>query len=162
MQTDKDIRDCLIDGIPREQIFKNGDLLYIAIVPLNPITKKNSQQILINRKTRKPFITQSEKYKQYERDCGWYLKRTAKPIAEPVNVKCVFYRDSARRVDLTNLLEAVDDILVRYRILEDDNHNIIVGHDGSRVYIDRDHPRTEIEITKMPTYNEKKEEIHGK
>lgn len=161
MRTDDDIRYCLIDGTPREQILKNGDLLYIAIVPLNPITKKNSQQILINRKTRKPFITQSEKYKQYENDCGWYLKRTAKPIAEPVNVKCVFYRDSARRVDLTNLLEAVDDILVKYRILEDDNYNIIVGHDGSRVYIDRDHPRTEIEITKMPTYNEKKEEIHG-
>ena len=35
-------------------------------IPLAPISKKNSQQILLNRKTGKPFIMPSKKYKEYE------------------------------------------------------------------------------------------------
>lgn len=137
-------------------------ILYQAMIPLNPRTKKNSQQILINKKTRKPFIIQSENYKEYEKDAGWFLKPLHSPIDEPVNVKCLFYRDSARRVDLTNLLEAIDDILVKYGILEDDNYNIIVSHDGSRVLIDKEKPRTEIEISSITDYNLIKEDEDGK
>ena len=51
-----------------------------------------------------------------------------------------------RRVDLVNLLEATDDVLVHYGVLEDDNSNIIVSHDGSRVFYDKENPRTEIYI----------------
>ena len=125
-------------------------ILYQAKIPLNPRTKKNNQQIMFNRKTGKPFVSQNEKYKQYEQDAGWYIRNNKfKPIDFPVNVKCVFYRDSKRRVDLTNLLEAIDDILVKYNILADDNFEIIAGHDGSRVFVDKVYPRTEIEITKI-------------
>ena len=63
-------------------------------------------------------------------------------------MKALFYRSDARRVDLTNLEEALDDILVLYGILRDDNFKIVQSHDGSRVYIDRENPRTEITITK--------------
>lgn len=122
------------------------EILYQSMIPLNPKTKKNSQRIVINRRTGRPAIMQSETYKQYEDNCAWFLKRPAKPIDCAVNVKCVFYRDSARRCDLTNLLEAIDDILVKYKILADDNFNVIVSHDGSRVFIDKNKPRTEITI----------------
>jgi hypothetical protein len=50
------------------------------------------------------------------------------------------------RVDLVNLLEATCDILVKANVLEDDNSNIIISHDGSRVLYDKDNPRVEIEI----------------
>ena len=123
-----------------------AEILYKSLVPINPKTKKNNQRIVINRRTGRPMVMQSEVYKDYETNCGWFLKPPAKPIECPVNVKCVFYRDSARRCDLTNLLEAIDDILVKYRVLADDNFNIIVSHDGSRVYIDKKNPRTEITI----------------
>lgn len=138
-----------------------SEILYQAMIPINPRTKKNNQKIIYNRKTKSPMIVQSDKYKQYERDSGWFLKRTANPINEPVNIKCLFYRDSERRCDLTNLLEAIDDILIKYKIIADDNFKIIVSHDGSRVYVDKDHPRTEIEITKFTTYNQYKEERDG-
>ena len=59
-----------------------------------------------------------------------------------------------RRVDLVNLLEATDDILVHYKVLEDDNSNIIVSHDGSRVYYDKENPRCHIFIDEV-----KKDEI---
>lgn len=125
-----------------------NDVLYEGMIPLNPKTKKNSQQILYNTKTKKPFIQQSSVYKRYERDAGWFVKWHKPPINEPVNVKCIFYRDSERRCDLTNLLEAIDDILVKYKVLADDNFNVIVSHDGSRVKVDKKKPRTEIVITK--------------
>lgn len=139
-------------------------ILYQAMIPLNPRTKKNNMEIKFKasgkngffKKTKFglkyvgiPFISQNEKYKQYEQDAGWFLKKLPEPISEPVNVKCVFYRDSERRVDLNNLLEAITDILVKYKVISDDNYKIIAAHDGSRVLVDKDNPRTEIEITSM-------------
>lgn len=121
-------------------------ILYEAMIPLNPRTKKNTQQIVINKKTGRPFIMQNSKYKEYEQNCGYFLKKLPEPISEPVNVKCVFYRETRIRCDLTNLLEAIDDVLVTYGVLADDNFTVIVGHDGSRVYIDKKNPRTEITI----------------
>ena len=125
------------------------EILYQAMIPLNPRTKKNNQRIITNRRTKRSMIVQNDIYKQYEKDSGWFLQKPDKPIKEPVNVKCIFYRDSRRRTDLTNLLEAIDDILVNYGVLADDNFEIIAGHDGSRVNVDREHPRTEIEITRF-------------
>lgn len=92
------------------------------------------------------MIVQSSDYLAYEKECGWFIKGKGKKIDYPVNVKCVFYRDSRRRVDLTNLLAAICDILVKYQVVADDNSSIIVSHDGSRVGYDKDNPRTEITI----------------
>ena len=124
-------------------------ILYQARVPINPRTKKNNQKIIKNSKTGALMIIQNDRYKQFEKDAGWFLKKPASPISEPINIKCVFYRDSRRRVDLTNLLEAIDDILVKYKIIADDNFEIIRGHDGSRVFVDKDNPRVEIEISTL-------------
>ena len=118
-------------------------------IPLNPVTKKNSQQILVNRATGRPFVMPSKKFMQYEREAKLFLKKLPMQIDYPVNVKCLFYLPTKRRTDLTNLLEAVDDLLVSAGILADDHYGIVAGHDGSRCFVDRDLPRTEIVITKM-------------
>ena len=116
-------------------------------IPIEPITKKNSQQIFRDKYTGKPFIVPSEKFKQYERDAGFFVNRYSRlNINEPVNVQCLFYMRTKRRVDLTNLLEAIDDVLVAAGVLADDNCLIVVGHDGSRVYYDKYNPRTIINI----------------
>ena len=128
-------------------------------IPLCPITKKNNQRICYNSNTGKPFIKPSYQYEQYERNCGlWlgkYRRKQGFPIMYPVEVECVFYMEKRNRVDLTNLLEAIDDILVHYGVLEDDSYKIIVSHDGSRVRFDKDNPRTEIVIRKP-----EKKEVH--
>lgn len=72
-----------------------------------------------------------------------------RPIEEPVEVKCLFYMPTRRRVDLPNLLESIDDVLVRAGVLKDDHSGIIVSHDGSRVLYDKDNPRTEVFISEM-------------
>ena len=117
------------------------------IIFLEPVTKKNHQQIWRNPKTGKPFIQQSDFYKRYETECMYALSKVrGARINQPVNVQCLFYKSTKRQCDLTGLLQSIDDILVKAEVLEDDNFNIVAGHDGSRVLIDRKNPRTEITI----------------
>lgn len=120
-------------------------------VPLAPITKKNSMRIMHSSKTGKPFIMPSQQYIDYEDKAVWYCKaqRPCGPIEAPVEVRCLFYMPTRRRVDLTNLLESIDDVLVRAGILKDDHSGIVVSHDGSRVLYDKDNPRTEVFIREM-------------
>lgn len=117
-------------------------------IPLQPITKKNSQMILTNPKTGKPFIMPSKKYRDYEKQARQYVPNVA-TIDYPVNVKCLFYMQTHRKTDLTNLLEAIDDVLVHCGVLEDDNFTILESHDGSRVLYDKENPRTEVYINKI-------------
>ena len=103
-------------------------------------------QILINKATGRPFIMPSKQYKQYEKDAMNFIPKGTEAIDYPVNVKCLFFMPTRRKVDLTNLLEAIDDIMVRAGILQDDHSGIVAGHDGSRVLYDKENPRTEVEI----------------
>ena len=117
-------------------------------IPLPPLTKKNHQRILINRRTGKRFIGQSEQYTQYAKDAAWFIPK-GQLINVPVNVKCIFYMPTRRRCDLTNLLEAIDDIMVNCGLLADDSYEVIHSHDGSRVMYCKERPRTEIEINEI-------------
>lgn len=123
-------------------------LIFTLYIP--PVTKKNSSQIFVNKASGKPFITPSKKYKEYEnkalRDLKRIKKQMAKPIDIPINLKCVFYMPTKRRVDLVNLLEAIQDVLVKAEILADDNCKIVVSTDGSKVGYDKENPRTEVII----------------
>lgn len=111
-------------------------------IPLEPRTKKNSQQIIIVNK--RPMIIPSKQYKQFEKDAMLFVEKVG--IDYPVNVKALFYMKTRRKVDLTNLLEALDDVLVKGGMLVDDNCQIIQSHDGSRVYYDKLNPRIEVYI----------------
>ena len=118
-------------------------------IPIAPVTKKNHSQILINKKTGRPFIAPSPQYKKYERYVAGEIQGLGLPydINKPCNVKAIYYMPTRRRVDLVNLHSALHDVLVHCRILEDDNSKIIASTDGSRVMHDKDNPRTEVEIT---------------
>ena len=111
-----------------------------------PITKKNSQQIV--KFGSKRAIIPSRQYMEFEKAVRKQLSVDVNCcVVSPVNVSAVFYMPTRRKVDLTNLLEAIDDALVKCGVLEDDNCGIIVSHDGSRVRYDKEHPRIEVEIT---------------
>lgn len=127
-----------------ERIISMKNLIKFTI-NVAPVTKKNSQRIVINRSTGRPMILQSERYLQYEKDAHWFLPRV-ETIDTAVNVKAIFYMPTKRRVDLVNLQEALLDVLVKYEILADDNSNIVHSMDGSYVDYDKDNPRTEVYI----------------
>lgn len=96
------------------------------------------------------MLIPSKQYKAYEADIALFLmaKRPRAPIDFPVNLKCLFYQKTKAKSDLVGLLQAVQDLLVTYGLLLDDNHCIIVTTDGSAVFYDKFNPRTEIFITR--------------
>jgi len=124
-------------------------------IPLRPVTKKNSQKIV--RVRGRYMIIPSTQYKRYEKDAGCYLIPTEPPIEYPVNVKCIYYfhpnKDGSipkNLPDLVNLIEATCDVLVKNKIIKDDNCMIIRGHDGSEAIYDPFHDEcTEVEISKL-------------
>ena len=118
------------------------------LIPVNPVPKKNSQDIFFNKKTGKPFIKQSPRYEAFATAAAYFLRpKPSNPITYPVNVKAVYYRDSRRKVDTSNLDEALHDILVENKILKDDCRDIIASTDGTRTFYDKENPRVEVEIT---------------
>lgn len=132
-------------------------LLISYLVPGKAVTKKNSQQMARNPKTGRWFPVPSKQYKEYEKLCKQYIQPPEKPISEPVNVRCVYHlplnKDGSipkLLPDLTNLLEATDDILVKYKVLEDDNVSIVFSHDGSHAcFCDPKDQCTEIYINAL-------------
>ena len=130
----------------------------IAItIPLDPRTKKNHAMIAGSgarcptcKRFLKQFVKQGRAYDEYAARAKKYLASVPKDnITGPVNVRYHFYMQTRRLVDQTNLTQAADDILVDCGILADDNSSVIAGHDGTRVYYDKDNPRTEILITDL-------------
>ena len=115
-----------------------------------PRTKKNSQRII--HRGRFSSILPSEAYVDYAGECAVQLvaqRAVNAGIDYPVNVACVYYMPTRRKVDLTNLNEAIHDILVDSFVLIDDNRDIIASTDGSRVEYDKRNPRVEITITPL-------------
>jgi Holliday junction resolvase RusA-like endonuclease len=121
-------------------------------IPLNPVTKKNSNII-----TKSGAQIASKAYRQYEKDAVRLIPSKAKKrIACPVNVKAVYYtkidyyaEGRKAKIDLQNLHNALADTLVAAGVVEDDNCRIIYSMDGSCVKHDKGNPRTEVEITEV-------------
>lgn len=123
--------------------------MIIIKIPIQCRSKKNSQQILYNRYTRKPFISQGKLYKQFEAECGYYLIKHRYKIDYPINLKCTFYVPDKRQRDIVNLLNAIQDILVKYEVIADDNYNIVNSVDGTKIIYEKGRQETIIEIEKV-------------
>lgn len=119
-------------------------------IPFLCRSKKNSQELAWNPKTKKPMIIQSKLYRRFEKDCGLILNRyRGMHIMTPINLKCTFYVPDRRKRDITNLTNAIQDILVKYDILQDDNYNIVAGLDGTRIIFEKGREETIIEIEEI-------------
>ena len=117
-------------------------LILTFTIPITPVTKKNHQQIV--KAKGRYIVIPSKQYKEYEKATKQYIPDAE--ISERINVKALYYMPTRRRVDLTNLNEALHDCMVKHKCIQDDNSNIIFGTDGSRVLYDKDFPRTEVYI----------------
>jgi Holliday junction resolvase RusA-like endonuclease len=110
-----------------------------------PITKKNSQQIIMAGK--RPCIIQSKAFRTYSKEWASQIKGMLyKMVLGPVHVKCTYYMATARLPDLTNLLAATHDLLEAFGFIENDR--LVKSVDGSRIAgMDKINPRVEISIT---------------
>lgn len=111
-----------------------------------PITKKNSQQIIMAGK--RPCIIPSKAFKAYEKLAKAQLSRYPITFTGAIEVTCLYYLETARMPDLTNLLAATHDILEHCGIIDNDRN--IISVDGSRIMGKDPNPRVEIEIKETP------------
>lgn len=127
-------------------------------LPIKPRTKKNHMQ-LVTLKTGRQMLLPSKAYKQFEKevlnfvaDNPLIIKSNEEfklPIQEQINLKCLFYKEKDYKADLAGYIQAIQDVLVKAGVIIDDNHKVIVSTNESKVFLDRDNPRIEIEITKI-------------
>ena len=115
-----------------------------------PITKKNSQRIVTNRKTGRAFPLPSKQFETYKKAFLLQARKyqPKEPIDEPITVRACYYMPTRHRVDITNLMNATHDLLQDAGIISDDSMKIVKSVDGSRVFYDKENPRVEISITK--------------
>lgn len=118
------------------------------IIPTTPRSKKNSQQIIYNKKMGRMMVVQNKRYTEFEKECKNYIPKLDKPINYPVNLQCKFFVADARKRDIVNFLEAIQDVLVKYKVFEDDDYSIVASIDGCSMEIDREYPHIEIYIEK--------------
>jgi Holliday junction resolvase RusA-like endonuclease len=121
------------------------------VVVGRPATKSNHQSIMRGKKGR-PFVMQSAQYRAWEELAVAQLRGQARGrtfsdwITRPMNLRAIVYRD--RNIgDLGNYLKAICDVLERAGIVENDR--LIMGFDGSRLLIDRENPRVEVELSPL-------------
>lgn len=113
----------------------------------NPVTKKNHNQMVMVK--GKLIVIPSKPYQEYERNAKQYIPKLEEPIDYPVNLRVLYWMGSRRKCDITNLLQATCDLLVKHKVLADDNYTIVSSTDGTRVYYDKENPRAEIYIEKL-------------
>lgn len=121
-------------------------------IGVHPRTKKNHSNI-VTLKNGRTILIPSKAYKDFEKEVCLAIKdkfgNKFTPIDFPINVKALYYQNSNRRADLCNYHAALHDALVKSNLIKDDNFKIIVSTDGSRVYVDKENPRIEVEITRL-------------
>lgn len=130
------------------------ELLASYVIPLDTRAKKNSHRIAgsgprcpMCGKFQKQFVRNASTATDYAFRAAQYLyPKPAKPFTGPVQLVYRVYTATWHKKDDLNLYESLDDILVKEKILEDDNRKIIRSRDGSRVLYDKDNPRAEIYI----------------
>lgn len=113
-----------------------------------PRTKKNSLRRI--KRGRRVFTVPSEAHEAWEATAVPQLVRQSRGLTQwaihgrAVNMRALVYRDRAVG-DLLNYLAAISDALERAGVVANDK--LIASVDGSRLLLDRERPRVEIELT---------------
>lgn len=130
------------------------ELLASYIIPLDTRTKKNHMTIAGTgprcptcKKFKRQFIRQGHANTKYTAQAAHYLNpKPPQPLGGPLWVIYHVYMQTHRRVDDLNLYGSLDDLIVKEKIIKDDNSSVIRCRDGSFVDYDKENPRAEIYI----------------
>ena len=118
-----------------------------------PSTKReNTQQKNSKVRTGKHLVS-SKAYQERENEQLKSLLAQIRPLklSRDLHIDYTFYMPDARKTDLSNKVESINDLLVKYWLLEDDNRNIINELNIRCGGIDKENPRCEIQIKLMYT-----------
>ena len=84
---------------------------------------KKSRPILVYSKTAKKYVTNTQEYWMMNRV---KFKEMIKDVEKPYRLSFEFIRDSKRKFDYINALQIVQDLMVKYKWIEEDNCDNII------------------------------------
>lgn len=106
-------------------------------------SKKNSKQ-----RTGK-YLISSKQYTQWEKEQLKYLKElNLEPIQWEVEIDYSFYRPDNRKTDIENKISSIQDMFVKFGLIEDDSWQIINSMKAKSMGVDKLNPRVVIIINK--------------
>lgn len=120
-----------------------------------PRTKKTSNRLVKVGRFRKVLPSKAwEHWVKHARvqgtmdatDMTWHYTERMLPLAVPLHITAIFYRD-ARRGDLVGYMQGLADLLEKRGVIANDRQ--LVNWDGTRLDLDRDNPRTEVTLTEV-------------
>lgn len=118
------------------------------IIMGQPASKKNSMQLVIVNDRFIPVPSKS--YRTWMKIARPQVRAQVRdldglPMDRPVHLKVLAYRHTKRKIDLSNIYAAVEDMLQAFRILKDDS--LVEHHDGSRKILGVPADEARVEIT---------------
>lgn len=107
-------------------------------IPGNVPSSKNSKvwtgRYLVNSKSVKKYLKFAEGHYLYQTT---YFERLSSGKEFPLHVEFKFVRDSKRLFDLINAAQIVQDLMVKYEYIPDDNYRYLIPHFDPEVVIDK-------------------------
>lgn len=103
------------------------------------------------RTTKGWYKIPSKNYQVWEKEQMKYLSSIGLPklaIDTPIEIEYLFRFPDKRATDLSNKIESVNDMLVKYWYLYDDNCTIISKFTAKFCWVDRESPRVDLIIKK--------------
>lgn len=120
--------------------------------------KKNSKQIIFNRRSGRPMIISNKRAKKQEKDMAWDFLMQAKEAGwacgedrttSTFKVEIKVWNKDYRRRDLDNQATAILDALTNAQIIPDDSVDFVPRLNVEFRGIDRENPRAEVKITEI-------------
>lgn len=110
----------------KKDFIKTSNKEKLFYIPHNVPSSKNSKQwtgkYLVNSKQVNSYIKKTQEYWSFNREI--FIKKLSK-YKKPYKIGFYFIRDSKRKYDWVNPLQTVQDLMVKYRWIEDDNTSIM-------------------------------------
>jgi Holliday junction resolvase RusA-like endonuclease len=119
------------------------------VIPGDCVSQKNSKQIVYNRATHRPVLVSNDRVKAWRQVAVQQLQQQfagCRVMGYPISLRLTFYNSSLRRRDLDNQASSVMDALVEAAVLEDDSFAFVDRLELVYGGVDKDNPRTEIEL----------------
>jgi Holliday junction resolvase RusA-like endonuclease len=118
------------------------------IIPGNTPSSKNGRvwtgrYSIASAATRKWKLATDEHWKAQAKQ----FRKESKDLGKPLYIEFKFYRKSRHKFDLINIAQAVQDAMVNYDWIDDDNADELVPVFATYEY-DNKNPRVEIKILK--------------
>ena len=125
--------------------------MYKLIYHGEVLSKKNSKQIIYNRRTGRPMLVSNKSSLLNEKALTeafrWQIDEDVFDC--PVEVRLKVWLKDRRRRDGDNQYTMVQDALVEAGLLEDDDYKHIPKHSVELMGYDKEDPRIEVEIIEI-------------